>query len=188
MTIRIVQAQEIDPPPGEEPINWILLTDLECRDFYQARQVLELYLCRWEIEVFHRVLKTGCRVEELQLRTGVSIKLAILLYMIVAWRVLYVIHLGRECPELPCSVVFEEAEWHSSWVILKGGLPPTEPRTESDGQNGRFLRWLFGPKERWPSRTKNPLDRVVPSAGFCFLLAANSPSALQRLKSSALQV
>jgi hypothetical protein len=130
--IWVVEAQEIDAPAAEEPIRWILLTDLDCSDFNKARQILELYVCRWAIEVFHRVLKTGCRVEELQLRTGEPIKLAILLYMIVAWRVLYVMHLGRECPDLPCSVVFEEAEWHSSWVIIKGGSPPQNPPSLSE--------------------------------------------------------
>jgi hypothetical protein len=176
VTIRIVQAQELDAPPGEEPINWILLTDLECRDFDQARQVLELYLCRWEIEVFHKVLKTGCRVEELQFRTDVSIKLVILLYMIVAWRVLYVMHLGRECPELPCSVVFEEAEWHSSWVILKGGLPPPEPPSLNQmvrivasfgGFLGRKSDGHPGPKTLWTG-----LCRVQDFA-FCWLQTAH---------------
>lgn len=155
----VVQAQEVDPPAAEEPIKWILLTDLDCGDFNKARQILELYVCRWEIEVFHRVLKTGCRVEELQLRTGEPIKLAILLYMIVAWRVLYVMHLGRECPDLPCSVVFEEAEWHSSWVIIKGGSPPQNPPSlnemvrmvasfggflgrKSDGHPGAQTLWI----------------------------------------------
>lgn len=127
VSLFIVQAVEIEPPGDQEPINWILLTSLECRRAEQALQVLELYLCRWQIEVFHRVLKTGCRVEELQLREAEPIQLAILLYMIVAWRVLYVMYLGRQCPDLPCSVVFEEAEWHSSWVIAKGGSPPKEP-------------------------------------------------------------
>jgi len=127
VSIFIVQAVEIEPPAGQEPINWILLTSLECRSAEQAIHVLELYLCRWQIEVFHRVLKSGCRVEELQLRDAEPVQLAILLYMIVAWRVLYLMHLGRQCPDLPCSVVFEEAEWHSSWVIAKGGRPPKEP-------------------------------------------------------------
>ncbi len=102
--IWVVQAKEIDPPAGQEPIDWTLLTSLQAKDYDQACAVLDLYLCRWEIEVFHRVLKTGCRVEELQLRTSSALKLAILLYMIVAWRVLYVMHLGRQCPDLPCSV------------------------------------------------------------------------------------
>jgi hypothetical protein len=176
VTIWIVQAQEMDAPGGEEPINWILCTNLECRDFSQARQMLELYLCRWEIEVFHRVLKTGCRVQELQLRTGEPIKLAILLYMIVAWRVLYVIHLGRACPELPCSVVFEEAEWHSSWVIIKGGHPPTEPPSLNQmvrmvasfgGFLGRKSDGHPGPKTLWTG-----LCRVQDFA-FCWLQTAH---------------
>jgi hypothetical protein len=122
--IWVVQAKELNPPAGEEPIHWTLLTSLEATDFERACEVIDLYLCRWEIEVFHRALKTGCRVEELQLRTSPRIKLAILLYMIVAWRVLYVMHLGRQCPDLPCSVVFEEDEWQATWVIIKGGSPP----------------------------------------------------------------
>ena len=40
--------------------------------------------------------------------------------MVVAWRVLYVMKLGRECPELPCDVVFEEDEWQAFWVVCYG--------------------------------------------------------------------
>jgi hypothetical protein len=156
--IWVVQAKEIEPPVGEEPIHWTLLTSLEVTDFEQARAVIDLYLCRWEIEVFHRVLKTGCRVEELQVHSP-RIKLAILLYMIVAWRVLYVLHLGRQCPDLPCSVVFEEDEWQATWVIIKGGSPPQSPPTlnamirmvasfggflgrKSDGRPGPQTLWI----------------------------------------------
>jgi Transposase Tn5 dimerisation domain/Transposase DNA-binding len=130
--IWVVQAKEIDAPADQEPIEWTLITSLETKDFEQAREVLGLYLCRWEIEVYHRVLKTGCRVEDLQLRTGPRMKLALLLYMIVAWRVLYVMHLGRQCPDLPCNVVFEDDEWQSSWVIIKGGSPPQNPPSLND--------------------------------------------------------
>ncbi len=159
VTIRIVQAQEIDAPPGEEPINWILLTDLECcegrRTAVTHRRVHQvshpaLHDCGLAGALCH---PSGQRMSGVALQRG----------------------------------------FRRSRVALQLGDPQRGPPTrrasftESNGQNGRFLRWLFGPKERWPSRTKNPLDRVVPSAGFCFLLAANSPSALQRLKSSALQ-
>ena len=169
--IWVVEAREVDAPADQEPINWILLTDLDCSDFDKAREVLELYLCRWEIEVFHRVLKTGCRIEELQLRTSEPIKLAILLYMIVAWRVLYVMHLGRECPDLPCNVVFEDAEWHSSWVILKGGSPPESPPTLNEmvrmvasfgGFLGRKRDGHPGPQTLWSG-----LSRVQDFA-FCW--------------------
>jgi hypothetical protein len=129
VTIWVVLAQEIDPPADQEAICWILLTSLEVNDLAAASEILDLYLVRWEIEVFHRVLKTGCRVEELQLKKDERIQPAIALYMIVAWRVLYLMKLGRECPDLPCDVVFEREEWQAIVVLVKGreALGPTPP-------------------------------------------------------------
>lgn len=118
--IRVLEAHELDPPPGDEPIDWVLLSSLPVVDLEDALDLIHLYVGRWEIEVFHRVLKTGCRVEELQLKTDQSIKVAIAIYMVVAWRVLYLMKVGRECPELPCDVVFEEDEWQSLWVLCHG--------------------------------------------------------------------
>lgn len=117
--IGVVMAREIDPPAGQERIEWVLLTSLPVANFEAAQEVLELYLARWEIEVFHRVLKTGCRVERIQLKAADRIKPAIALYMIVAWRVVYVMKLGRECPDLPCDVIFEEAEWRAVYHVVK---------------------------------------------------------------------
>jgi hypothetical protein len=117
--IGVVMAREIDPPAGQERIEWVLLTSLPVGNFETAQEILELYLARWEIEVFHRVLKTGCRVERIQLKAADRIKPAIALYMIVAWRVVYVMKLGRECPDLPCDVIFEEAEWRAVYHVVK---------------------------------------------------------------------
>ena len=118
--ITVIQALEIAPPAGEAAILWTLLTSLDVTTLEQARDVLKLYGGRWEIEVFHKVLKSGCRIEEIQLCKGERMKRAILLFMIVAWRVMYVMKLGRECPDLPCDVVFEEDEWQSVCVVLEG--------------------------------------------------------------------
>jgi len=124
----IVLAEEIDPPENEEPISWMLLTSLPTDCFEDARRVVELYLVRWDIEVFHRVLKSGCKVEEIQLKTEEALVRCLAVYLIVAWRILYLTHLGRRCPDLPCGVVFEEAEWKSALAIArpsqnKGGTP-----------------------------------------------------------------
>ncbi|HEV7587190.1 MAG TPA: transposase DNA-binding-containing protein, partial [Longimicrobium sp.] len=62
VTISVVLAEETDPPAEQEPIRWILLTSLPVHDLAGASEILELYLVRWEIEVFHRVLKSGCRI------------------------------------------------------------------------------------------------------------------------------
>ena len=114
-----VLAEETNPPAGEDPICWLLLTSKEVTTLEQARRILNLYLRRWDIEVFHRVLKTGCRVESIQLKTGQAVINAIMIYAVIAWRILYLTHLGRQCPDLPCSSVFEEAEWKSACAVVK---------------------------------------------------------------------
>jgi hypothetical protein len=116
----VIEARELHPPDGEEPLVWVLLTTLSVSSFEQASAVLALYLCRWEIELLHRVVKSGCKVEQIQQRFDFRIRPVIVLYLIVAWRLLYVMRLGRECPELPCDLVFDESEWKSVVVVLKG--------------------------------------------------------------------
>ena len=115
----VIDAREIDPPEGEEPIHWVLATSLPVTDFATACRVLKLYLARWDIEVFFRVLKTGCRIEEIQLKTAEGLYPCLALYLIVAWRILYLTHLSRECPDLPCSVVFADVEWRAAVAVAK---------------------------------------------------------------------
>lgn len=128
VTITVVLAEEIDPPVGQEPIVWLLLTSRKITTFEQARELINYYVGRWDIEVFHRVLKTGCRIEEIQLKDSAAVKKAINLYMIVAWRIMYLTYLGRQCPELPCSVVFEEAEWKSVVAINRAAELKKKPQ------------------------------------------------------------
>jgi hypothetical protein len=124
VTIWAVWAKEINPPEGEEPVCWLLLTGCEVTSLAQARRIIALYLRRWDIEVFHRVLKTGCRVEQMQLKGAQAVRHALSLYAIIAWRILYLTHLGRICPEMPCSAVFMEAEWKAACAVAQRGQPP----------------------------------------------------------------
>lgn len=117
VTFWVILAEEIDPPEGEDPIRWTLLTGKRIDNFDDAQRILKLYLARWEIEVFHRVLKTGCKVEEIQLKDSNAVQNCFVLYMIVAWRILYLTWLGRDCPQMPCDVFFEEAEWKSALAV-----------------------------------------------------------------------
>lgn len=117
--IGVVLAREKNPPAGQDRIEWVLLTSLPVASFEAAQEAITLYLARWEIEMFHRVLKTGCRVEKLQLTDADRIRPAIVLYMIVAWRITYVMKLGRVCPDLPCDVIFEEAEWRAVYHVVQ---------------------------------------------------------------------
>jgi hypothetical protein len=119
VVVSAVLVREAEPPAGEPAIEWLLLSSLPVDTFAQAVTVIHYYTCRWEIEVFFRVLKGGCTVEELQLETVERFTSCLALYLIVAWRVLFVMRLGRECPEMPCEAVFTEAEWRAVYQIVK---------------------------------------------------------------------
>lgn len=120
-------AREETPPEGVEPIQWLLLTNLPVETLEAGREKMQWYLCRWQIEVYFRVLKSGCKVEQLQLQTRDRLESALALYLIVAWRVLYLMMLGRNCPDLPCSVVFETEEWEAVYLVTQRKRPPRQP-------------------------------------------------------------
>lgn len=127
VTVWAVLAREVEPPPGEEPLEWLLLTSEPIESKEAAQRIADWYLARWQIEVFFRVLKTGCRVEQLSLREAGRLECAIALYMIVAWRVLWLTALGRLGPDLPANVVFADEEWKSVYMVIKRTKPPPEP-------------------------------------------------------------
>lgn len=127
VTLNAVWVSEIDAPAKTPRLEWLLLTSLDVRGFEQAVQVAKYYACRWQIEIFFKILKSGCRIEQLQLQSDERLKPCIALYLIVAWRALFVTMLGRSCPDLPCSLIFEPEEWQSVWVITQKQAPPDEP-------------------------------------------------------------
>jgi len=122
--VTAIQAREEHPPQGEKPIQWILLTNQAVQTLEEAKEKLDWYLCRWQIEVFFKILKSGCKVEELQLEHVDRIENALAFYQIIAWRVLYLTMLGRKCPELPCDLVFEQEEWQAVYIVSKKERPP----------------------------------------------------------------
>jgi hypothetical protein len=127
MEVTALLAQEENPPNGAAPIEWLLLTNLPIDTAEQATEKLAWYLCRWQIEIYFRILKSGCKVEELQLEKLERLEPALAIYMIIAWRVLYMTMLGRECPELPCNVVFADEEWQAVYIVAKRQPPPEKP-------------------------------------------------------------
>lgn len=129
VTVTAVLAREEKPPEGEEPIEWLLLTDLPATTYLEATQVLDWYGLRWQIEVFFRVLKSGCGVEKLQLETPERMRNALAIYRVVAWRVMMLTMLGRCDADLPCETLLSEAEWKATYVVVTGKkLPKKAPK------------------------------------------------------------
>jgi hypothetical protein len=116
-------AQETDPPQGAEPIDWLLLTDWPITSPKMARRFLRWYGLRWGIECWHQVLKDVCRVETRQLKSAQTLSRALVLDMIVAWRVLLVCRLGQAHPHLPAAVLYSPEELAILEELKKNARP-----------------------------------------------------------------
>lgn len=125
--VTAILATEPHPPAGEAPVEWLLLTNLPVDTPEQALEKLSWYLCRWQIEIYFRILKSGCRIEELQLEKLERLEPVLAFYMIIAWRILFLTQLGRECPEMSCEVVFDTAEWQAVYLVTERKPPPDAP-------------------------------------------------------------
>jgi hypothetical protein len=127
-----VYVHEEDPPKHTPPVSWMLFTTEAVRSFDDACTVVHWYTCRWMVEVFFRILKSGCKAEERQLETLERLVRCLALDSIVAWRVLYLTTIGRELPDLPCTVVFDEHEWKGVWAFLEreANVPDEPPRLQ----------------------------------------------------------
>jgi hypothetical protein len=125
--VTAILAREDHPPAGEDPIEWLLLSNLPVESFQDAWEKVQWYLCRWQIEVFFRILKSGCTVEQLQLQSRERIEVALALYLIVAWRVLFLTRLGRTVPSLSCEVAFSPQEWKAVYIVSTRQKPPSQP-------------------------------------------------------------
>jgi hypothetical protein len=127
--VNAVLVREVNPPAGEEAIEWLLLTTLAIDTLAQVKQVIEFYCVRWQIEIYFRVLKSGCEIEKSQLETAARYKKYLALSMIVAWRVMYVMMLGRTCPDMACDEVLEEDEWRAVYTVVTEQKAPAKAPT-----------------------------------------------------------
>ena len=122
-------AEELDAPKGAAPICWHLLSTEPIRNLDEAAKVMQWYTQRWKIELFHRVLKEGCKVECLQEDTIDKLEKLIAIYAIVAINLLDLTYMGRVMPDFPCDIMFTEEEWKILYQFSHRtrALPPRVP-------------------------------------------------------------
>jgi hypothetical protein len=150
VTLWAVWAHEEAPPPGVEALDWLLLTTLPVGDADAARTVLGYYARRWGIEIFHKVLKSGCSIERKRLAALDHMQRALALYSVIAWRVLSATLLARAQPALPCTALLDDDEWQALYcAIHQTTQPPADPPSLADAtrwiaQLGGFLRRAAG--------------------------------------------
>jgi hypothetical protein len=130
LTLWAVLSQEMEAPPGIAPLRSILLTTCPADSFEAACQMLQRYTLRWGIEVFHRTLKSGCQIEQRQLGAADHIEACLAIDLVVAWPIFHLAKLGRETPDVPCTVYFEDAQWKALLAyITRSPVPPAQPPT-----------------------------------------------------------
>jgi hypothetical protein len=128
-----VYAREVEHDPEvKSPLEWMLLTTAEVSSFEQAVERLRWYSLRWGIEVFHRVIKSGCRIEDRQLCEAHRIETCLAIDLVVAWRIFWLVKQGRETPDVPCDVFFEQDEWKTLCAVVRQEPPPDTPPTLRD--------------------------------------------------------
>ena len=131
VTLWAVAATEKNAPAGAEPLSWLLLTSMTVETLAQALEKVVWHTRRWGIEVFHRTLKSGCKIEDRQLGNDHRIEACLAIDLVVAWRLFHLAKRGRETPDVPCTVFFEEHEWralvtfHDRVPVAPDASPPT---------------------------------------------------------------
>jgi hypothetical protein len=98
LDLTVIHATERRAPKGRKPIEWKLITDLSARTRAEAVEKIDWYAMRWKIEVFHKILKSGCRAEESKLRTANRLANLMAVFCILSWRVFWLTMLNRTSP------------------------------------------------------------------------------------------
>jgi hypothetical protein len=138
LELYVVEAKEKATKNNANIIQWRLLTTYKVDSFESAKLMLKWYSKRWLIEEYFRVLKSGCAIEERQLRTSDRLENCLAIDAIIAWRILFLMYIGRKIPDLPASILFNETEW----TVLYGFIhktpkpPPKEPSIQD------MMKWL----------------------------------------------
>ena len=138
ITVWAVWAIETDPPPGVRAVEWLLLTTVPIKTTDDALSRLAWYAARWGIEVWHKVLKSGCQIEDRQLETADRLKRCLTLYSVIAWRILYATMLARAVPDAPCTLLLDADEWQGLYCrIHRVAIAPAKPPTLRQA-----VRWI----------------------------------------------
>jgi len=123
--LNVVRVDEITE--ADDPIQWVLLTTESIATLDDILDVIEHYRLRWRIEDWHKVLKTGCRIEERQLQTWERMEVLLSVYSVIAWKVLELRELARGEDTAPPEILLTEAER----AVLETKFP------ELSGKNGK---------------------------------------------------
>jgi len=110
LELTVIQARETSKPRRRERIASKLLTNLPVQTLEDTLEKIRWYVLRWKIEMFHTILKTGCRAEQAKLRTSERLSRLIAVFCILSWRVFWMTMVQRADPEIAASAAITAQE------------------------------------------------------------------------------
>lgn len=138
LSLYCVFVQEVDPPAAVEPLCWLLLTTVPVSSFDDAVERIQWYCQRWQIEILHKILKSGCRIEQAQLASDKRLMPMIALFSIIAWRLFWITFLARTDPNAPASAILAKHELEALYTFIhKHPIPDSLAPTVHQA-----LRWI----------------------------------------------
>lgn len=155
----ILTAIEVRQPGIENEENgiwWKLLTTLEVKNIEDVKQYIQWYTYRWLIERFHYVIKSGCKIEALQLKKAESLKKAIAMYSLAGFKIMQMTYQSRETPEVSCEVVLSRNEWEALFIKIHNTaqIPSAPPSLQQAAQWIGRLGGHLGRKSDGPPGVK----------------------------------
>jgi hypothetical protein len=126
-----IRTEECGSPKHRKKIHWKLITDLPVRSRKDAIEKLQWYAMRWQIEVFHKILKSGCKAEEAKLPTAQRLRNLIAVFCILSWRLFWITMLNRSAPQARPTLALDETEISLLDHLMKD---KTRPRRKTFGQ------------------------------------------------------
>jgi hypothetical protein len=130
LKLNLVYVIEKNTPEGLDPLEWMLLTDITINNFAEALEKVKWYCLRWRIEVFHKILKSGFKVEECRLQTAKRLIRYLTVMSVLAWRIFFITLLARTDPQQSCTGIFCNEEWKVLYSkIYRTKTYPSTPPT-----------------------------------------------------------
>ncbi len=126
LRVQIIHVQEIENTTSKEPVEWVLVTNIKCENFENILEKIKWYCLRWTIEELHRIVKSGCGVEDMRLEAKDRLMKLLLLLFIIAARILWMLKLTRKQEEVPCTEAFSDEEWKVLYLQKNKRKPPPE--------------------------------------------------------------
>jgi len=138
LTVWAIWLHEETPPEQVEPIDWLLLTNVAIGTWQDTTERIGWYCVRPGIEAWHKILKSGCSVEDCRLEDAERLKPYLTLMGIIAWRLFWLTHINRQMPDAPCTAILAEHEWKALYTTIH--RTPTTPATIPSVRQA--VRWI----------------------------------------------